>query len=270
MGDVWDGIVRFFERGTAGNPLIDLLIRTVEAFILLVVLFIAGRWAKRSVAQIAGRASRSNNLGALSGNLTYVAIIILALLCILTIYTGTGFQSLLTLLGIVSLALSLSVQDILRNLIAGTYILLEQPWKIGDTIKIRDMEGQVTSIEIRTTNIKTEANTQVIVPNGIMFTEIVTNLSTYGGRPKSIKLILPPEQTFEKAAELLKETLSKFDTTEISHQPPVAVHFDNTLDGKQTVLVEFWTPGLSHRAIATKVVLAICEALPGAEIASIG
>jgi len=270
VGDVWDTLLKFFEKGTVGNPLLDLLFRTIEALVILAIFIIGGRITKRFLKQITTRTSHNPNLGALVGNLTYVIFIIVAILSILTIYTGAGFQSLLTLLGIISLAISLAFQDILKNLIAGMYLLLEQPFKIGDTIRVKDVEGQVTSIEIRTTNIKTEGNFQIVIPNGIVFSEIVTNHTAYRSRLVAVKLILPPELSMSEASEKIKETLTNFPGEDIIQKPHFAIYLESTLEGKTHIRVEFWTSRHEHRHVGSKVALALREALPQVEISAIG
>ncbi len=249
--------------------MLDLLFRTIQALILLAVFIIGGRLTKRFLKQLTTRTSHNPNLGALVGNLSYVIFIIVAILSILTIYTGAGFQSLLTLLGIISLAISLAFQDILKNLIAGMYLLLEQPFKIGDTIKVKDVEGQVTSIEIRTTNIKTEGNFQIVIPNGIVFSEIVTNHTAYRSRLVTIRLILPPDITMSEASEKIKTTLTDYPGEDVIQKPHFAIYLESTTEGKTLIRVEFWTPSSEHRNIASKVALALKEALPEVEISGV-
>ena len=73
------------------------------------------------------------------------------------------------------LAFSLAVQDILKNFFAGVYLLLERPFRVGDTIQIKDQKGVVETIGIRTTTLRTEDNVYVMIPNAVMFAEIVAN-----------------------------------------------------------------------------------------------
>jgi small conductance mechanosensitive channel len=88
-----------------------------------------------------------------------------------------GFNStgLLTLAGAVGLAFSLAIQDILKNFFSGVYLLLERPFRVGDTIRVKDQQGIVENIGVRTTELRTPDNVQVLVPNAVVFAEVVTN-----------------------------------------------------------------------------------------------
>jgi small-conductance mechanosensitive channel len=74
-------------------------------------------------------------------------------------------------------AFSLAVQDILKNFFSGVYLLLERPFRVGDTIRVKDQQGVVENIGVRTTMLRTAENVEVLVPNVMVFTEVVTNHS---------------------------------------------------------------------------------------------
>ncbi|HEU0168992.1 MAG TPA: mechanosensitive ion channel domain-containing protein, partial [Chloroflexota bacterium] len=78
-------------------------------------------------------------------------------------------------LGAMSLAITFAVQDVLKNLVAGLYLLWEHPFEIGDAIKVKDVTGSVEDIQIRTTILRAENGQLIVVPNGVLFTEIVIN-----------------------------------------------------------------------------------------------
>ena len=79
--------------------------------------------------------------------------------------------------GIAALAISLSAQESLGNIVSGLFISLLHPFKVGDRIKLvsSDVVGYVESITLRHTVIRTLKNTRVTVPNSIMNKEIVEN-----------------------------------------------------------------------------------------------
>lgn len=90
---------------------------------------------------------------------------------------GVSPAGLVTIVGAVGLAFSLAVQDILKNFFSGVYLLLERPFRVGDTIRVRDQEGVVENIGVRTTSLRTPENVYVLVPNMIVFAEVVANRS---------------------------------------------------------------------------------------------
>lgn len=90
---------------------------------------------------------------------------------------GVNPTGLVAVLGTVGLAFSLAIQDILKNFFSGIYLLLERPFRVGDTIQVKDQEGVVENIGVRTTMLRTPENVQVLVPNALVFAEVVSNRS---------------------------------------------------------------------------------------------
>lgn len=84
-------------------------------------------------------------------------------------------NGLVAILGTVGLAFGLALQDILKNFFSGVYLLLERPFRVGDTIKVKDQTGVVENVGVRTTQLRTTDNIQVLVPNATVFSEVVSN-----------------------------------------------------------------------------------------------
>ncbi len=92
-------------------------------------------------------------------------------------YLGFNISALLTAIGIGGLALSLAAQDTIANMISGVIILIDQPFRAGDRIEIQELNtwGDVVSIGLRSTRIRTLDNRLVIVPNSSISNNQVVN-----------------------------------------------------------------------------------------------
>ena len=79
--------------------------------------------------------------------------------------------------GIIALAVSLSAQESLGNIVSGLFISLYRPFKVGDRVKLvgSGVVGYVESITLRHTVIKTMTNTRITVPNSVLNKEIIEN-----------------------------------------------------------------------------------------------
>ena len=77
------------------------------------------------------------------------------------------------IIGSVGLALSLSSQDLLKNFIAGIYLLLERPFGVGDRITVGNYSGRVEFVDLRTTKLRTDDGQEVIVPNTVFLSQVV-------------------------------------------------------------------------------------------------
>ncbi|MBT60387.1 MAG: hypothetical protein CMA63_02390 [Euryarchaeota archaeon] len=88
---------------------------------------------------------------------------------------GFNLTSLIAGLGISGLALALAAKDTISNLFGATTVLLDRPFKVGDWVIIDSVEGEVMEISLRTTSIRTAADTVVTVPNANLVNTPVEN-----------------------------------------------------------------------------------------------
>ena len=89
---------------------------------------------------------------------------------------GYSIGGLLTTLGIGGAAIAFAAQNTLSNLWGAVSILLDQPFKEGDWIRIGTKAyGRVESIGLRSTRLRTEQNTLIVIPNNVLMNEYVEN-----------------------------------------------------------------------------------------------
>lgn len=106
------------------------------------------------------------------GRAAYVAILIVAVLLALAAL-GVRIAALATLLGALGLAVTLALQDVARNFVAGIYLLLERPFGPGDRITLRGETGQIVFIGLRTALLRRDDGAEIIVPNIVILSEVV-------------------------------------------------------------------------------------------------
>jgi MscS family membrane protein len=91
---------------------------------------------------------------------------------------GYDILSLVTALGIGSLAIGMAAKDTLANMISGFTLMIDRPFRIGDRIQLKDGNwGDVTDVGLRTTKIKTVDNTLLIIPNSDLCNTTVINMA---------------------------------------------------------------------------------------------
>lgn len=104
-------------------------------------------------------------------------LVVMVGLIVILDHLGFNISALLAAVGIVGLALSLAAQDTIANMISGVIILMDQPFRAGDRIEIQELNtwGDVVSIGLRSTRIRTLDNRLVIVPNSSISNNQVVN-----------------------------------------------------------------------------------------------
>ncbi len=97
-------------------------------------------------------------------NILRYFIMVVALLMILDVY-GIDTASIIASLGVLGLVLGLAVQDILKDWIAGMFIIIENQYSIGDNVTIGDFRGEVTELGVKTTKLRAYTGEVKIISN---------------------------------------------------------------------------------------------------------
>jgi small-conductance mechanosensitive channel len=152
----------------------------VRALLVALATWIAVRLSRSSFNYAARRADVTARL--LIGRVISIVIGGIGVATILDTI-GVPLTTFVTVLGVAGLGISLAMQDILKSFVAGTYLLFERPFRIGDEISVKDQRGVVEHIGIRTTQLRNADNVQIIIPNAVVFAEMVAN-RTYEKKPE--------------------------------------------------------------------------------------
>ncbi len=253
----WTGLMSGLPGGT---DLANFLIQLLKIVLIGAITLYAARTIKRWVARILGRSRLAPNVIALVGNAIVVLVVIFGVSWLLAAF-GASWAALLASLSVVTVAISLSMQDLLRNFVAGIYVLLEQPFKIGDQLVVRGVAGEVEGIELRTTILRTEEGLQVLVPNNVIFTEVLTNRSAYGTRRMALQLanVTAP---FADLSRMVNDALGEFEQIERTPAPKLSIQKVN--GDTATLAVEYWQHG--EGAPLPAVLAALRQTFPGADI----
>ncbi|MDV3002112.1 MAG: hypothetical protein N5P05_003718 [Chroococcopsis gigantea SAG 12.99] len=108
-----------------------------------------------------------------------------------------------TIIGIFAFAVSFAAQNLLKDLINGFFIILEDQYAVGDWIAVDNLEGSVESIDLRTTRLRDLDGKLITIPNGTITR--VQNLSNYWYRIR-IEITIAPDMDSDKAMGLMKDT----------------------------------------------------------------
>ena len=107
--------------------------------------------------------------------------------------------------GALTVGIGFGLQNIVNNFVSGLIVLFERPVKVGDTIEIDGVVGRVQHIGIRATVISSTAGSEVIIPNGKLISEKVTNWTLSSQlRQISVPVITKPDVSVMQLKALLK------------------------------------------------------------------
>ena len=146
----------------------------------------------------------SKEIGAFLSKLTKSFIIITGAVAILQ-QLGINVSALIASLGIGGLAVALAARDTVANFFGGLTILLDRTFRIGEWIKVGEVEGIVEDIGLRTTKVRTFEKSLITIPNQALSTKPVENFSRRSVRRIKMTIGLTYDTTREQMVNILKD-----------------------------------------------------------------
>lgn len=176
------------------------------AIIFTIALFLSRTLSKLLQRRIAKRAFLDPGIHYTIGRLTQYLIITLGILLALSFGVGLNLTSIAVIFTALSVGIGFGLQYIAADIASGFILLFERPIRVGDRISIGKEEGDVQSINLRTTVMTTNNRVSVIVPNSKLIREELINWSY--GDPRA-RLAIPIGVASDSDVNLVTETLLK-------------------------------------------------------------
>ena len=208
-------VATILHRVGVGYLVIPVLVRAYYVRVAWIVFIVAFSWLcsrilrsameaveKRAIA--AGRAG----IGSLVLLGQRIANVFLILFAVLLVFRALGFNMTTALagVGIGGIAIALGAQKSLENLIGGIAVLSDEVIRVGDFCRFGDKSGVVEDISLRSTRIRTAERTELSIPNGMLATMSVENLTRRDKMLFEAKLGLRYETTPDQLRAVLAET----------------------------------------------------------------
>ncbi|MGE3536467.1 MAG: cyclic nucleotide-binding domain-containing protein [Candidatus Tectimicrobiota bacterium] len=160
-------------------------------------------------------------LRAVNAAVAYAAIIPL-------LYSYTFQRSItleiLTTSAALTVVIGLALQDTLGNLFAGLALQMEQPYHIGDVIRLRNVFGAIETVTWRSTSIRTNDNTLVMFPNSIVAREMVEILPHGHLNRRVLQFPVPYAIPPETVLPLVREAVVTVPNVAAERQPVVRIN----------------------------------------------
>jgi small-conductance mechanosensitive channel len=143
------------------------------------------------------------------------------------------------ILGAMSVGIGFGLQNIFNNLVSGLILLFERPIQLGDTVQVGQLTGNVQSIGLRSSNIKTFEGAEVIVPNGQLVSNEVINW-TLSDQKRRIELMI--QVAYHSDPELVYQVLSEIllHHDDVVQDPKSEVFFSELGESSLNFTLLFW------------------------------
>ena len=232
----------------------------IGGIVLLIVAYLLGKLIASGVRKGFHRSGRVD-LGGVLASLTFGATMVAAvLIASVIVFPSVKPATIISSLGIGSVAIGFAFKDILQNLLAGILLLVNRPYRRGDQIVVKDFEGTVEHIESRATLIKTYDGRRVIIPNSDVYTSPVVVNTAFPTRRDQFDIGIGYGDKPDRAVTVFAEAIAKVEGVEADPAPEVLPW---GLDASAVTLRARWWSSSKRTDIVhlrARVILAIWQA----------
>ncbi len=227
-----------------GNILDTLTIWVTQYSVKLlaaILIFIVGRWISRRLSKLLGRLLEKNKVDVtlirFAENLIYYALIVVVIIAAIG-QLGINTTSFLTIVGAAGLAVGLALKDSLSNFAAGVMLILFRPFRVGDYVEAGGANGTVKGITMFNTVLHTPDNQVRIVPNGMITSNVITNVTANDTRRVDLVIGISYDDEISKAKEVLDGIINAEKRILADPAPQIAV--SELADSSVNLVVRPW------------------------------
>lgn len=229
------------------------------------ILFIGVTWfvaklVARGIRKGFGHRDRIDLGGVLASIVFGVMVAAAVLIASVIVFPSVKPATVISSLGIGSVAIGFAFKDILQNLLAGILLLINRPYRRGDQIVVKDFEGTVEHIQSRATLIKTYDGRRVIIPNSDVYTSPVVVNTAFPTRRSQYDVGIGYGDDPAAACRAFVEAVSEVEGV-VADPAPEALPWALD-DSYVTIRVRWWTDSKRTNVAHTqaRVILAIYQA----------
>jgi small-conductance mechanosensitive channel len=178
---------------------------------------------------------------------------------------GVSLERVTLLAGAIGVGVGFGLQNVVNNFVSGLILLVERPMRIGDVVEIGTTVGTVRRIGIRSSTLRTFEGAEVIVPNGSLIAERVTNwtFSDYARRIE-VRVAVADGADPETVCTLLEQAARREDV--LPHPAPSAI-LVAVGEGKLTFVLRAWSPTYEQAPeVQSRLTAAVVAALRTANV----
>lgn len=213
---------------TLGLHLLRLAYFAADAFGLVI-----DYWTHKKNSQL------GDQLAPLATKTLKALVVIIGTLVLLQNF-GVNVTAILAGLGLGGVALAFAAQDTVSNFFGTITILLDSPFRVGDHVKIIDVEGTIEEVGFRSTRIRSLTNSVITLPNSVVAKEKIDNITERRGICRFRHMLgftytATPEQ-IEHFCEQLRYHLKQDPRV---NQERIAIQFHELAESSQNILVQF-------------------------------
>ncbi len=236
-------------------------LQMIGALIILIIGVIASKYVQKLIFNILIKNKIDETLSGFVSN--FIRFLVVAMMAILALgKLGISIAPFIAAIGALSLTAGLALQGSVSNFAAGIILVITKPFKIGDTITVHDVYGEVEEIKLSYTVLHNEDSEQITIPNKYMIGDVLVNSFAYRVVEGSVGIAYNSD--VQNAVAVIKDVILKQDDVSSDNEPIVGVEKFN--DSSIDIGYRYWVPTKSFFKTQYDVNLKILNAINAANI----
>lgn len=233
----------------------------IGALLILLLGIIASKYVQRFVLNILEKNNIDETLSKYVAS--FVRILIILMVGVLSLgKLGISIAPFIAALGALSLTAGLALQGSVSNFAAGLVLVVTKPFKIGDTLTVHDVYGEVEDIKLAYCVLKNEDGEEITIPNKYMIGDVLVNSFSFRIVEGSIGVAYDSDT--QKAIDTINHVITTQEDISNDNEPIVGIEKFN--DSSIDIGYRYWVPTKSFFKTQFDVNLKVFNALKAEDI----
>ncbi len=234
---------------------VEFLPKFLSAAVILLIFWLAFRLTRAGLSAVLRRAGFHETLVHMLVDNVYRFVLIIFGLVMAADQVGIDVGAALAGIGVAGIAIGFAAQDSLANMIAGFLIFWDKPFQVGDWVTVSEQYGRVSSITMRTTRIRTNNNTFVVIPNKNIIDEVLVNHSKHGETRIEVPVGIAYKESIPEARRVILDAVRSLKG--VAEEPPADVVVEGLGSSSVDLKVRVW---IDDAAVERPVTFRVLEA----------
>jgi len=233
----------------------------IGAIIIFILGLIASKYIQKYTLKLLLKTSMDETISGFIAN--FIRFTVVTMMAILALgKLGISIGPFIAALGAVSLTAGLALQGSVSNFAACVVLIATKPFKIGDTIKMHDVYGEVKEIKLAYTILINEDKEQITIPNKYMIGDVLIN--SYSYRLVEGVVGISYDSDAKKTITLIKDLISTCSDTSSNQEPIVGI--EKFGDSSIEIAYRYWAASDKFFKTQYEVNMKVLDALKTANI----
>ncbi len=211
--------------------------KVIGALLTLIIGFWIIGWVTRLVKRAMEKRGIDETIRPFLASLISVGLKVLLLLSVAGMF-GVETTSFVAIFGALAFAIGMALQGSLGHFASGVLLLVFKPYKVGDLVELNGQTGVVEAIQVFNTILMTPDNKKVIIPNGVVTSNVIINISGQGIIRVDMTYGIGYSDDIDKARSIIQKVADS--CPQVLHDKPVDIFVSELADSSVNFAVRPW------------------------------